>query len=97
MDLGIQGKRAIVCASSKGLGLGCALSLAEAGVAGVTLLGKGWRRGAGGSSTTVRAGIFDKIDQIASGLAASLDQVRIKFRPSLDQVWTKFKPSLDQV
>ena len=32
MDLGIKGKRAIVCASSKGLGLGCALSLAEAGV-----------------------------------------------------------------
>ena len=32
LDLGIKGKRAIVCASSKGLGLGCALSLAEAGV-----------------------------------------------------------------
>lgn len=33
MDLGIQGKRALVCASSKGLGLGCARALAEAGVA----------------------------------------------------------------
>ena len=32
MDLGITGKRALVCASSKGLGLGCAESLAEAGV-----------------------------------------------------------------
>ncbi|NOC90868.1 SDR family oxidoreductase [Ruegeria sp. HKCCD6604] len=32
MDLGIQGKRALVCASSKGLGLGCAEALAEAGV-----------------------------------------------------------------
>ncbi len=32
MDLGISGKRAIVCASSKGLGLGCARALAEAGV-----------------------------------------------------------------
>ena len=32
MDLGIKGKRAIVCASSKGLGLGCARALAEAGV-----------------------------------------------------------------
>lgn len=32
MDLGITGKRAIVCASSKGLGLGCARALAEAGV-----------------------------------------------------------------
>ena len=32
MDLGIRGKRALVCASSKGLGLGCAEALAEAGV-----------------------------------------------------------------
>ncbi|MGV6850150.1 MAG: SDR family oxidoreductase [Marinibacterium sp.] len=32
MDLGISGKTAIVCASSKGLGLGCAEALAEAGV-----------------------------------------------------------------
>ncbi len=33
MDLGISGKRALVCASSKGLGRGCAEALAEAGVA----------------------------------------------------------------
>ena len=32
MDLGLQGKTAIVCASSAGLGLGCALALAEEGV-----------------------------------------------------------------
>jgi 3-oxoacyl-[acyl-carrier protein] reductase len=32
MDLGIRGKRALVCASSKGLGLGCARALAAAGV-----------------------------------------------------------------
>jgi len=32
MDLGIRGRRAIVCASSQGLGKGCALALAEAGV-----------------------------------------------------------------
>lgn len=31
MDLGIRGKKAIVCASSKGLGRGCAEALAEAG------------------------------------------------------------------
>ncbi|RUM97977.1 SDR family oxidoreductase [Pseudaminobacter arsenicus] len=31
MDLGIRGKTAIVCASSRGLGRGCALALAEAG------------------------------------------------------------------
>lgn len=32
MDLGIKGKRALVCAGSKGLGRGAALALAEAGV-----------------------------------------------------------------
>ena len=32
MDLGIKGKRAIVCASSRGLGYGCAVALAQAGV-----------------------------------------------------------------
>ncbi len=33
MDLGIRGRKAIVCASSRGLGRGCAQALAEAGVA----------------------------------------------------------------
>jgi 3-oxoacyl-[acyl-carrier protein] reductase len=32
MDLGIRGRTAIICASSQGLGKGCALALAEAGV-----------------------------------------------------------------
>jgi 3-oxoacyl-[acyl-carrier protein] reductase len=32
MDLGLRGRTAIVCASSQGLGKGCALALAEAGV-----------------------------------------------------------------
>ena len=32
MDLGIKGKTAIVCAASKGLGRGCAWSLAREGV-----------------------------------------------------------------
>ncbi len=32
MDLGIAGKKALVCAASKGLGKGCALALAEDGV-----------------------------------------------------------------
>ena len=32
MDLGISGKRALVCGASKGLGRGCAEALAEAGV-----------------------------------------------------------------
>ncbi|PVA11561.1 short-chain dehydrogenase [Pelagivirga sediminicola] len=32
MDMGLTGKRAVVCASSKGLGLGCARALAAEGV-----------------------------------------------------------------
>ena len=32
MDLGIKGKTAIICASSKGLGKACAVSLAQEGV-----------------------------------------------------------------
>lgn len=31
MDLGIAGRKAIICASSRGLGKGCAMALAEAG------------------------------------------------------------------
>ena len=31
MDLGIKGRKAIVCASSRGLGYGCAMALAQAG------------------------------------------------------------------
>ena len=31
MDLGIKGRRALVCASSQGLGLACATSLAQEG------------------------------------------------------------------
>ena len=32
MDLGIKGRSAIVCASSRGLGKGCAMALAKNGV-----------------------------------------------------------------
>ncbi|MEO8658052.1 MAG: SDR family oxidoreductase [Bryobacteraceae bacterium] len=39
MDLGIRGKRALVCAASKGLGRGCALSLAREG-AEVTIVAR---------------------------------------------------------
>jgi 3-oxoacyl-[acyl-carrier protein] reductase len=39
MDLGIKGRNAIICASSKGLGRACAMALAEAGV-NVTINGR---------------------------------------------------------
>ena len=40
MDLGIRGRQAIVCASSKGLGLACAQQLAREGV-NVVMLARG--------------------------------------------------------
>ena len=40
MDLGIKGKKAIVCAASKGLGKGCAQALAREGV-DVTICARG--------------------------------------------------------
>lgn len=40
MDLGIKGRRALVCASSKGLGRGCAIALAAEGVH-VTMTARG--------------------------------------------------------
>jgi 3-oxoacyl-[acyl-carrier protein] reductase len=40
VDLGIKGRRAIVCASSKGLGRACAIALADEGVH-VTLTARG--------------------------------------------------------
>src|SRR5262245_8872773 len=40
MDLGIKGRKAIVCAASKGLGKGCAAALAREGVE-VTICARG--------------------------------------------------------
>lgn len=40
MDLGLKGRKAIVCAASKGLGRGCAFSLAREGVE-ITILARG--------------------------------------------------------
>jgi 3-oxoacyl-[acyl-carrier protein] reductase len=40
MDLGIKGKKAIICAASKGLGKGCAISLAREGV-DITICARG--------------------------------------------------------
>jgi 3-oxoacyl-[acyl-carrier protein] reductase len=76
MDLGIKGRRALVCAASKGLGKGCALALAREGV-DVTLLARGAealdatadeiRRATGAKVTAVAADITT-----AEGRAAAL-------------------------
>ena len=43
MDLGLKGRKAIVCASSRGLGRACAFALAEAGCT-VVVNGRDWHR-----------------------------------------------------
>ena len=78
MDLGISGRRALVCASSKGLGLACAISLAREGVA-VTMTARGAEvleaaaqqvRAATGASVTTVAGDITTPEGRALALAA---------------------------
>ena len=66
MDLGIRGKRALVCASSKGLGRGCAEALAEAGVDLVMNA-----RGAEALETTAQA-ICDRYNVQVTTVAADI-------------------------
>ncbi|MCZ6524574.1 MAG: SDR family oxidoreductase [Alphaproteobacteria bacterium] len=81
MDLGIKGKRAIVCAASKGLGKGCAMALAGEGVA-VTINARGAEaleataeeiRGATGVEVTAVAADITTPEGRAATLAACPD------------------------
>ena len=58
MDLGISGRKAIVCASSKGLGKGCAMALAREGVAVVI-------NGRNADTVTATAAETERIRQLA--------------------------------
>jgi 3-oxoacyl-[acyl-carrier protein] reductase len=80
MDMGIAGRRALVCAGSKGLGRGCAEALAREGVH-VTITARGKEaleataeaiRAAGGKITTV-AGDITTPEGRAAALAACKD------------------------
>lgn len=68
MHLGLEGRRALVCASSKGLGLACARSLASAGVS-VILNGRDANRlhaaaqEVGNGATSFVADINDKVQR----------------------------------
>jgi 3-oxoacyl-[acyl-carrier protein] reductase len=81
MDLGIRGKRALVCASSKGLGRGCAEALAAAGVdlvmnaRGAEALDRAAReiRAAHGVAVTPIAGDITTEDGRAQVLEAAAD------------------------
>ena len=75
MDLGISGKRALVCASSKGLGLGCARALAEAGVDLVMNA-----RGAAAleaSAAAIRADFGVSVETIATDVTTAEGQVAL--------------------
>jgi 3-oxoacyl-[acyl-carrier protein] reductase len=84
MDLGIRGRKGIVCAASKGLGRGCAAALAEAGV-DLVICARGSEalekaaaelRAAGVTVTPVVADITTEIGR-AAVLAAAGPQVDI--------------------
>src|SRR5437764_1065208 len=70
MDLGIAGRKAIVCASSRGLGRACAMELARAGL---TAFLAGVARSVAASNVTINfvlPGTFDT-DRLRSNMAAN--------------------------
>jgi 3-oxoacyl-[acyl-carrier protein] reductase len=78
MDLGIRGKKALVCGASKGLGRGCAMSLAREGCV-VTIVARGREqlektageiRAATGATVTPVAVDITTLDGRAAALAA---------------------------
>ena len=81
MDLGLAGKRALVCAASKGLGRACAMALAQEGVA-VTITARTLEtleqtaaeiRAETGATVTVVAGDITTEQGRADALAACPD------------------------
>jgi 3-oxoacyl-[acyl-carrier protein] reductase len=81
MDMGIEGRRALVCAASKGLGRACAMSLAREGVA-VTITARTEAtleqtaadiRAATGASVTTVVGDIATVAGRAAALAACPD------------------------
>ena len=69
MDLGIAGKTAIVCASSKGLGKGCAFSLARAG-ARVIVNARG-AEALAATAEEIRAATGAEVIEVAADIASA--------------------------
>lgn len=63
MELGIAGKKALVCAASKGLGKGCAIALAREG-AELTILARG-KEALEATAAEIRAATGTKVQTIA--------------------------------
>src|SRR6266702_1682767 len=75
MDLGIAGRKAIVCASSRGLGRGCALALAQAGC-DVVINGRDKAR-LEATAAEIRAAGRGKITAIAADVATAAGQAAL--------------------
>ncbi|MBI6630136.1 SDR family oxidoreductase [Pontibaca salina] len=75
MDLGIAGKQALVCASSRGLGFGCAEMLAAAGVN--LLLNARGEDALEAAAQTIRDRHGVNVDTVAADIASSDGQARV--------------------
>jgi 3-oxoacyl-[acyl-carrier protein] reductase len=73
MDLGIAGRKAIVCASSRGLGFACAKALAQAGCE-VVINGRDEARLTAAAAELKKVGNGGKIIPVAADLATSNGQ-----------------------
>lgn len=102
MDLGISGKKALVCASSKGLGLGCAQALAQAGV-DLVMNARG-AEALEASAEAIRASYGVQVDTIAADITSEDGRAKVLERavgadilvtnaggppPGLWQDWTR--------
>ena len=75
MDLGIRGKRALVCASSKGLGRGCAEALAAAGVS-LVMNARG-AEALEAAAAEIRAATGAEIDTVAADIKTEEGRARV--------------------
>ena len=69
MDLGIAGKQALVCAASKGLGKGCAMSLAREGVH-VTIVARG-REALEAAAAEIRSATSARVTALAADITTA--------------------------
>lgn len=84
MDLGLSGRRAFVCASSQGLGLACALSLAREG-ASVTLNGRDPVKLAAAAETIRAAAPQANVSFVSADLCTTQGRAHILMqRPEID-------------
>ena len=87
MDLGIQGKSAIICASSRGLGKACAYSLAINGV-NITLNGRNEKvleiEGSGGTKKMLKK--IKKIKNFTNGVLVKLPKKKQDLRIDLPAI-----------